>query len=340
MATRNNGARASEEFITSKLETLNALHEKMNAQVTCEIVVITSEMAKEWLKKNVMNRKLDNGRRNSYIRQLIDDVWQFNGQTIIFSDTDKLLDGQGRLTAVAESGVPMLALVVKGVPEGAFSTIDMGKTRTFGDTLSASQIMGETSPTHQSYTASIVKKVMEWKNGRKGSHGGCMTRTTSNNDECLEDASEHLNSYTTAALKAMNLCKGKGKENFMSNGKFYGCVMAYLNMVCGWSFEEVYPFFEELVDEYATRTAGKPTTTLRSYLRDRKEGKKKISDKEMYHMFARAWNAYINKEEVKAFSLKKSEEEFITKEEYELKNEKNKKIAVHDELIYALASAE
>jgi len=62
------------------------------------------------------------------------DRWNpFNGDSIKFNVGLKLVDGQHRLQAVIETGVPMVFLVIRGLPDNAEMTIDQGIRRSPGD---------------------------------------------------------------------------------------------------------------------------------------------------------------------------------------------------------------
>jgi hypothetical protein len=61
--------------------------------------------------------------------------WKFNGDTITLSG-DRLIDGQHRLAACAESGVTIEVILVKGVNADVFDTKDVGKKRNPADTFS------------------------------------------------------------------------------------------------------------------------------------------------------------------------------------------------------------
>lgn len=56
-------------------------------------------------------------------------AFEFTGETIIFDDHAKQINGQHRTLAVLESGVPMDTLVVIGVPRRAFKVLDQGSVR-------------------------------------------------------------------------------------------------------------------------------------------------------------------------------------------------------------------
>jgi len=68
-------------------------------------------------------------------KQMADGKWVLNGETIVISNNNQVIDGQHRLLAVIQSGVEVPMMVVRGVSQDAFSTIDTGKSRTPGNTL-------------------------------------------------------------------------------------------------------------------------------------------------------------------------------------------------------------
>lgn len=61
--------------------------------------------------------------------------WELNGDSIRFSETGVLLDGQHRLAAIIKSGVSIETLVVTGLPDSVFDVIDVGARRSAGDVL-------------------------------------------------------------------------------------------------------------------------------------------------------------------------------------------------------------
>ena len=77
--------------------------------VEISIERIGPEAAKEMLECNVDNRS---PKKSALAKALEDGEWQLNGETIVFSDTGRLIDGQNRLIAVIKTGVPIDTIVV------------------------------------------------------------------------------------------------------------------------------------------------------------------------------------------------------------------------------------
>lgn len=106
---------------------------------------VTPDMAATLLANNGHNRKLNSNRVNGLVAAMRSGEWQLNGETIIVSDTGKLMDGQHRLKAVIAFGRPVDLLVAYGANENAFHTIDTGKGRSPGDILSMSEVKNPTA---------------------------------------------------------------------------------------------------------------------------------------------------------------------------------------------------
>ena len=101
-----------------------------------EIVNVTPQKAAEWLSLNIENRPLRRtvveGLKAAFARG----EYIQTHQGIAFSAQGNLLDGQHRLTAIAEMrGVSFPMLVSHGVDDGAFQVMDIGLKRSHADAL-------------------------------------------------------------------------------------------------------------------------------------------------------------------------------------------------------------
>ena len=68
---------------------------------------------------------------------------KLNGETMIVADRSKdVMDGIHRCTAVANTGIGMWIILVEGVPDEYFPTIDQGKSRTGTDVARVAKIDG------------------------------------------------------------------------------------------------------------------------------------------------------------------------------------------------------
>ncbi len=106
-----------------------------SAQRTVEYMMVTPEMAGDWLAKNPHNRKLRDLRVRRYAEDMKAGAWKSNAETIKFSPDGTLIDGQHRLAAIIFADVTVEMLVAKNVDPGVFDTVDTGGTRVIGDAL-------------------------------------------------------------------------------------------------------------------------------------------------------------------------------------------------------------
>jgi hypothetical protein len=104
--------------------------------ITTKIETVTPDDAVKWL--DLRNSKQRSYRKN-YARTLADQIlrknWRVNGESIKFSDEGHLLDGQHRLHAIYLAKQPIQTMVIRGLPEEVFDSLDMGKKRTVADIL-------------------------------------------------------------------------------------------------------------------------------------------------------------------------------------------------------------
>lgn len=121
--------------------------------ITSNVIEVTPELARQWLKNNTANRDIDGNYVERYAGDMRAGNWAFNGETIKIADTRKILDGQHRLMAVVESGVTVRLLVIAGLPEETQETMDQGRPRSLGDVL---QLRGEKYYRPLAYTVTVA----------------------------------------------------------------------------------------------------------------------------------------------------------------------------------------
>ena len=99
-------------------------------------VLVTPELAKILLGGNLKNRPKSNRNFKRLCSQLRAGKWKVNGAAISFSRNWLLLDGQHRLFAIVETGIPALCIIGFGFDPAVFATLDQGAKRTNADNLS------------------------------------------------------------------------------------------------------------------------------------------------------------------------------------------------------------
>lgn len=96
---------------------------------------MTPEWATELLRSNSNNRGLSKTRAKSFAKQIQKGKWRKTGQGISVASNGRLLDGQTRLTAVAQSGISTSMVVAWNCDEDSFSVFDTGRARSATDVL-------------------------------------------------------------------------------------------------------------------------------------------------------------------------------------------------------------
>jgi len=127
--------------------------------VRVERMLVTPEIAEEWLRLNVENRPLAKHQVARLATVMQRHEFVFNGDCIRFGKDGFLKDGQHRLTACVVSGCAFETLVVWGLDSDAFNTIDVFiKPRGVGD------ILGLQGQKHANAVAATVKSVYNFCN--------------------------------------------------------------------------------------------------------------------------------------------------------------------------------
>lgn len=99
------------------------------------VETITPEKAADLLSRNGKNREVSQGVVEKYAYDMMEGSWKLNGEAIVISTDDELLDGQHRLLACTLSGESFESVVVRGADPAVFNTIDQGKARSVADAL-------------------------------------------------------------------------------------------------------------------------------------------------------------------------------------------------------------
>jgi hypothetical protein len=101
------------------------------------LTTITPKIAAEWLAFNTGNRPLHTSHVADYCKRIRSGEFTLTHQGIAFSGNPaspkRLLDGQTRLTAIVQTGIPIQQWVFWGAEDETFSAIDGGKSRSFRD---------------------------------------------------------------------------------------------------------------------------------------------------------------------------------------------------------------
>ena len=241
-----------------------------------EIKTITPDLAKQLLANNFQNRKLNQYHLNTLISAMKAGNWKENGEAIKFSNTGKLLDGQHRLTAIAESNTAQELVIISELEDSVFDTIDTGKPRTNTDFLYIEQIP------NAAVMSSILSYINVFEAGLDLTAGASkVVRTASLILERYKSNPDYYNSLASLAKRYYKVCSFLTPAEY---GLIYH-VLAKKSSQCA----------EEFLDKLSTGTnlnADDPIYVLRQRLFQYKTGKLNPSIKLKLGLVFVAWNFY------------------------------------------------
>lgn len=137
-------------------------------RVNCFQVRVTPALAEAWLKFNRGNRSPSRAKIRRFAAAMAAGKWALNGETLKFSVSGRLIDGQSRLMAIVLAGVPVVLEVRAALPDGAQQSMDSGELRKGAHML---EMLGEANPV---VLAAALKLVWIWRRGWLGGFAfGC-----------------------------------------------------------------------------------------------------------------------------------------------------------------------
>lgn len=236
-------------------------------------------------------RRLDVGQRPIYrpkVLQMADDMrngrWKMNGETIIFDEIGRCLDGQHRLSAVVEAGVAVEFLVVKNVKSNTFHTIDTGRARTPGHAL---QIAGYRNANQLAAAARILRFYQrgDW---------ALYTAWTITNEEILMTVRAHPELVTL-------------KPPSKITRRILASAYLFLRYTTGCIDENKSDLFFDLIESGHEREQN-PAVKFRNTALLLMSRKHKPSKMELLGLAIKSFNAYMAGREVRALRISRNEQ--------------------------------
>lgn len=255
------------------------------------LVNYTPSLASKILEEhNDRNRKKNKNNINFLTKEIENENWIMNGETIGFDINGNTNNGQHRLAAIVKTGVPLQILTITNLSLEAFKTIDTGALRSGSDVLS---IEGIANSTHIS---AMIKFIFAFKHG-KYSANRHHHRTLSNSD--LIDYYYEL-----------------GEDNVYKSYQFYNTVRKNSSniitptLVSGFHFllNEINPEkaeeFLNMLCQGINLSPDSPITALRNKIIKSKVDKTyKLTNEELLKNITYAWGKFINGEKAKTIKL-------------------------------------
>lgn len=116
-------------------ETVQELPEDERIPLNEYRLLVTPEIAAEFLERNTNNRRPKPTQINKISKALLLGEWRYNGEAIKFDWNGVLLDGQNRCQSIVNTGVAAESLIVEGLPPETQKTMDGIVPRTLKDIL-------------------------------------------------------------------------------------------------------------------------------------------------------------------------------------------------------------
>lgn len=138
------------------------------------VMQVTPEMALKWLEGNTHNRPISQAHVDRLAGDIIAGRWRLTHQGIAFDTEGLLADGQHRLWAVVEAGIPVMMRVFFNEPPENRQVLDSGERRSNLDILTLTEQVGEVSAQHLATLRAILagqtSKVIRVTPGKEAEH--------------------------------------------------------------------------------------------------------------------------------------------------------------------------
>lgn len=155
-------------------------------------VSMTPASAAKLLENNPSNRKLSRARVAAFTGIIERGEWLLDGNPIKIASDGSLIDGQHRLTAIAEGKVAVPVILATGLPPETRLAVDAGKTRTFADFLRINGVPNELN------IAAAVRAHWDYVNGLYDWHKDWFARPTPSHLQLWEHYTKRADEFTEA----------------------------------------------------------------------------------------------------------------------------------------------
>lgn len=274
------------------------------------VETITPELAEEMLKRNTHNRPISNPYVTKLSKEMASGNWQLNGQSINFTTTGVLLDGQHRLKACIKAGVPFTTVVAGGFSEDTFKTTDCGRGRNLG------QLIGVEEKAYYQAASAVLRNYVMFTDGNKGyRHDQTTVAVSSMSGRSVR---EYYSIYETMKDKVLFYAslsnKFSKKINYFPITAAYSCaMMMYLVENLGYEFDFVKEFFDQLYN-YQTPSDSNIRLLWKKMLdiRADRNANHVYCSRYKISMLNKTWNLYATGKSVKQLNIGSGDVELLS----------------------------
>lgn len=255
------------------------------AQPTSSIVEITPEDAKSLLARNVVhNRKVRKSRVATLAASMRSGEFGLSWDALACSTDGKFINGQHRLHAVIESGLPQKFLLIEGLPPGVYDFGDRPLPRNLADSLRKA---GETS---ENLLAAVIGAM--WRFEKTGGVPFLKSVSSGSRSPSVPQAMETLQRHP-------------GLRNHLEKSPipFKGVMGASQWHLLNYLFNSVDPadaqeFFEGVIEGNSLEVGDARLALRNRFLKEIASKSTKLDEPTAVAFVIRAWNAWRNGESV------------------------------------------
>lgn len=262
--------------------------------ITQTIETITPELAEDILSRKAINRPISYDAVKRYADVMAAKKWlvgpplMFNGDGTGWGG---LIDGQHRVAAVRQSGMPTQFAVIRGLDNTLFKHVDVGKPRTARDLIA---LLGIKAPGIVAVIARVVKHVESGGEAFE-TYTGMLPAEIADRaaDETLYGIAADLYGKYTEARKLLKSLSLPGYMLYEARSRNSAAMEL---------------FFEKLSGTTVSDSATDPAFVLRNRLTADALSKRRMSGKERAAIAIKAWNATARGEQIQRLKIGRKED--------------------------------
>ena len=243
---------------------------------------VTPGDAQEILDRRANNRPIRERRASAIAEEIRIGRFAENGESLIFDDQGKLMDGQHRMRAIVLANKPIISFCVHDVPRKYFATIDDCSKRTGGD------VLGIAGHQHAMVVASVARWIIKYDSGFSPSPGSAWVTIP---NRMIVEITKKNNDITDAVTFILSLSEIK---RIMPPSIASFCYL----MAARHDHKKAQEFFTKLASGEQLET-GNPILTLRNRFIDLAGQKHTALGVEKTAWIIKAWNAFVDGREMK-----------------------------------------
>jgi len=257
------------------------------------IATVGPDLAREFYDRSIKTqRNLSVSVEKTYAQDMKTSEWAFLGDPIRLDVNGAMIDGQHRAKAVIRSGQAQLIVVITGLAEGVMRYVDMGRRRSYADTLKMREV-----PNHMQ-VAALINGMFSWYHGSYGEKNVPRLRNSTYQDMRASNA-QLDNLYDLLLDKELDplasvQAAARVKAHIMSSCQLTALSVAH--MLLG----HIDPYSRDTFFAYVTSSDASENTTsefppnlLRDKMMRSKQGRPdELTRAQWLHMIFTAYNAW------------------------------------------------